>query len=167
MNFSRLLIVLGAVVILGSVNHAIVGKERIKREGETVYVKLMPVDPRSLMQGDYMALRFELAEAIEVGRRAEKIDPSTELLEEGKYHRAAIVLDEKRIASLSQPGAAGSLDFRYRIRNGNVWLGTNALFFEEGTAERYVNGRYGEFRVDRESGEAVLIGLRDESLQPL
>jgi uncharacterized membrane-anchored protein len=48
-----------------------------------------------------------------------------------------------------------------------VWLGTNAYFFEEGTAARYENARYGEFRLDRESGEAVLTGLIDAQFRRL
>jgi uncharacterized membrane-anchored protein len=166
MNISRLLIALGAIIVLGSVNYSIVAKERIKRDGETVYVKLLPVDPRSLMQGDYMALRFELAEAIRENLNLD-LDSKEALLQEGQYRRAAIALDDRRIASLPQAGAPDSLDFRYRIRRGKVWLGTNALFFEEGTAQRYAKARYGEFKVDRQSGEAVLVGLRDEALQPL
>ena len=49
----------------------------------------------------------------------------------------------------------------------HVWLGTNAFFFEEGTAERFSKARYGEFRVDRASGEAVLVGLRNDRLEAL
>ena len=56
---------LGALLVLGVVNAAIVGKETIKREGDTVYLPLAPVDPRSLMQGDYMALRFTLVRELE------------------------------------------------------------------------------------------------------
>jgi uncharacterized membrane-anchored protein len=37
---------------------------------------------------------------------------------------------------------------------------------QEGEAARYQGARYGEFRVDHESGEAVLVGLRDEALAP-
>jgi uncharacterized membrane-anchored protein len=46
-------------------------------------------------------------------------------------------------------------------------LGTNAFFFQEGDAERFSSARYGEFRVDRSSGEAVLVGLRDDALTAL
>ena len=38
---------------------------------------------------------------------------------------------------------------------------------EEGTADRYDGARYGEFRVDPLSGEAVLVGLADEALSEL
>lgn len=158
----RALIVFGTLLVLGALNFAIVGKEHVRRNGEVVYLPLAPVDPRSLIQGDYMALRFALARDIE--RRDEADKRATR---DGQVAFAAVTLDDKRVASLAGTDAAASMKLRYRIRGGHVWLGTNALFFEEGTAERFSGARYGEFRVDRESGEAVLVGLRDAALAAL
>ena len=73
----------------------------------------------------------------------------------------------RRVATLASPRQPAVLRVQYRMRNGAVWLGTNAFFFEEGSDQRYAPARYGEFRVDRESGEAVLVGLRDAALKPL
>lgn len=157
----RALIALGALLVLGAVNVSIVGKERIRRDGEIVYLELAPVDPRSLMQGDYMALRFAMTRDLE--RAAGDTPPR-----EGETRRAPVTLDARRVAHVAAPnGGASTLTLRYRIRGGQVWLGTNAYFFEEGTAARFEGARYGEFRVDRASGEAVLVGLRDAALAPL
>jgi len=58
-------IVIGMLlVILAVMNFSIVGKEQHLKQGDTVYLKLAPVDPRSLMQGDYMALRFDAADQL-------------------------------------------------------------------------------------------------------
>jgi uncharacterized membrane-anchored protein len=102
------------------------------------------------MQGDYMALRFSLANEITA-------------TESGT---APLFVDERGIATLNRSPKPGDLRIRYRLRNGQVWLGTNAYFFEEGKAERYAGARYGEFRVDRDTGEAVLVALADENLKP-
>jgi len=161
MNGSRLLLLLAGLLVLGTVNFSIFGKEEIKREGEVVFLDLRPVDPRSLMQGDYMALRFRLAQ--EIGAT---IRPDAQP-REGEMRLASITLDDKRVAHLAKPGTAPTLAIRYRYRHGEVWLGTNAFFFEEGTEERFGPARYGEFRVDRGTGEAVLVGLRDAGLKPL
>ena len=159
---SRVLIGFGALLIFGALNFAIVGKERIKRSGEVVYLALEPVDPRSLMQGDYMALRFALVRELEAPAGADAV------LREGDVARAPIALDARRVARLAARGAADApLALRYRIRNGRVWLGTNAFFFQEGDAERFNGARFGEFRVDRDSGEAVLVGLRGAQLEAL
>lgn len=146
---TRSLLVVAVVLVLGAVNWSIVAKERIKTQGERIYLELAPVDPRSLMQGDYMALRFALATEIEA-------------TESGS---APLSVDERGIATLSRSPKPGDLRIRYRERNGQVWLGTNAYFFEEGQAQRFEGARYGEFRIDRDTGEAVLVALADENLK--
>ena len=144
-------IVAALLLVVASVNHSIFAKERVIANGERIYLRLAPVDPRSLMQGDYMALRFEIAEHISNERSG----------------HAMLQLDSRGIATLHPDQKAAGLHIRYRIRHGRVWLGTNAYFFEEGTADRYDGARYGEFRVDPLSGEAVLVGLADEALSEL
>ncbi|WP_116813400.1 GDYXXLXY domain-containing protein [Steroidobacter cummioxidans] len=156
-KLTRAIIALGAILVLVAVNHSIRAKERIISTGESIYIELAPVDPRSLMQGDYMALRFHLADAIE-SRRVQDSDT---------YPRAPIVLDERHVATLAERGVATDHFIRYRLRNDGVWLGTNAWFFEEGSADRFTSARFGEFRLDRTSGEAVLVGLRDGKLKAL
>ena len=163
MSAARLLLALGAALVLGIVNFSILGKESIKRNGETIFVDLAPRDPRSLVQGDYMALRFRLAQDIEAAQRAS----AAGLPREGERRLADIAIDERRIASLAKADAQAPLRIRYRMRKDAVWLGTNAFFFEEGSEKRFAAARYGEFRLDRESGEAVLVGLRDAQLNPL
>jgi len=160
----RLLILLGALLVLGALNYAIYGKEHIKSNGEIVYLKLAPVDPRSLMQGDYMALRFALVRELEQSLDF-NADKSAQAPREGEVRWANVTLAADHVASLSS--AETPLKLRYRIRNSQVWLGTNAFFFQEGEAQRFSTARYGEFRVDRRSGEAVLVGLRDEALKAL
>jgi uncharacterized membrane-anchored protein len=155
---TRAVIVIGALLVLASVNWSIYGKEQIIRTGEPIYLELAPVDPRSLMQGDYMALRFQLSAALANGVWN---SPAT------TAQFAPVVLDDRRVATLAKPGGRSDLLIRYRMRDGAVWLGTNAYFFEEGTAYRFEEARYGEFRVDRASGEAVLVALRDEQMRAL
>jgi uncharacterized membrane-anchored protein len=149
--FSRRLLVVAVVLILGVVNWSIVAKERIKTHGERIFLALAPVDPRSLMQGDYMALRFDIADRIDAQASGS----------------APLLVDANGVATLNPDPNASGLRIRYRVRSGRVWLGTNAYFFEEGTAERFVGARYGEFRIDRASGEAVLVGLRDAELKEM
>ena len=151
LGLQRLLIAGAALLVLLGVNVSIVAKERIKSDGQTIYLALAPVDPRSLMQGDYMALRFELASHISTDQSGS----------------VALLVAPNGIATYNPDQSAPGLRIRYRIRNQQVWLGTNAYFFEEGTAERYRGAKYGEFRVDRDTGEAVLVGLSNQDLRRL
>jgi uncharacterized membrane-anchored protein len=148
---TRTLIVVGALVVLVAVNGSILAKERIKARGERIYLELGAIDPRSLMQGDYMALHFRITDAMSADASGS----------------AALRVDARGVATLDPAPTAASPRIRYRIRNGAIWLGTNAWFFAEDSGEQYATARYGEFRLDRDSGEAVLVGLADEDLRSL
>ena len=158
---SRILIALGTLLVLAVIDVSIYGKEKLRRNGEIVLLELAPVDPRSLMQGDYMALRFRLAQEIE-GSWHTGVAPS-----EGETRTVAVTVDAERVAKLAAKVPGSTLPLRYRVRQGAAWLGTNAFFFEEGGAKRFAGARYGEFRIDRESGEAMLVALRGANREPL
>jgi uncharacterized membrane-anchored protein len=158
---ARTLTVVGALLVLGGVSYSMYSKERIKRDGETILLELAPVDPRSLMQGDYMALRFRIADEVNTEPRegVRRFDVND--------RNIGLQLDTNRVATLATAEAKSPVRLRYRIRDRRVWLGTNAYFFAEGSAQRYGAARYGEFRLDRNSGEAVLVGMRDEKFGAL
>jgi uncharacterized membrane-anchored protein len=157
--------------ILAIVNVSIVGKERLLDSGTRIYLELAPVDPRSLMQGDYMALRFGIADAARA--TLERAAPGNRFLAELDAADGRIIagIDARGRASHrrvddGQPLAGDEVYLRYRVRRGEIRFATNAFFFEEGTAGRYVNARYGEFRVAPD-GELILTGLRGDDLEPL
>jgi uncharacterized membrane-anchored protein len=156
---TRAVAIAALLIVLAAVNYSIYGKEQIIRSGEVIYLELAPVDPRSLMQGDYMALRFRLTEGIESARTAGTL--------EDNVRTAPLLLDDRRVATLGSANDA-TLRIRFQVLAYDlIWLGTNAYFFAEGTAERYATARYGEFRLSPETGEAVLVGLRDTDLNSL
>ena len=164
--------VISGIIILLLVNWSIAGKEKHLKEGKIVFLELAPVDPRSLMQGDYMRLRFALAN--EVYRNLPKSDKkhgwrrNNLKANDGKV---VVRLDEKNIATFSHleneaAQAGNELLLRYRVRNGQVKFATNAFFFEEGKASAYQKARYGKFRVDA-SGELLLTSMYDKNLNKL
>ena len=141
-RWTRIVVIAATALVLVAVNGSILAKERIRSNGERIFLELEPVDPRSLMQGDYMALRFAIASQIEAREGDSNVG------------KASVLVDERGVATLSADGR-GTLQLRYRMRGSQVWLGTNAYFFEEGSARRYERARFGEFRVDRDTGEAL------------
>ncbi|CAG2156946.1 hypothetical protein LMG31506_05860 [Cupriavidus yeoncheonensis] len=145
----------------------IAGKERLLARGDTVYLRLAPVDPRSLMQGDYMALNFAIGAAIGAARQPER---------QRRDGVAVIRLDANREASFvrlhgDEPLASGERLLRFqtveaRWGGTQVQVSTDAYFFQEGQGGRFEKARYGEFRVDG-SGQALLVGLRGEGMEAL
>ena len=56
-KYSRILIIANLILLLGYFNWSVYQKEQTLKEGQLVLLQLAPVDPRSLMQGDYMRLK--------------------------------------------------------------------------------------------------------------
>jgi uncharacterized membrane-anchored protein len=155
----KAIVLLAGVAILALVNVTVAQRERLLRDGRVVLLELAPVDPRSLLQGDYMALEFRAA--LEA-RQAKAIERTTD-------GRLVLALDDRGVGRFvrrddGSPLADREVLLRYRVRDGRVKLVTNAWFFEEGQGERYASARYGEFRVAPD-GDALLATLRAASLE--
>jgi uncharacterized membrane-anchored protein len=158
----KLIAVLAGLIILLAVNFTIYQREKLLADGRMVLLELVPVDPRSLMQGDYMALNFKVATDAFPGWNVERksIDG-----------RLVVTQDERGIASFKRiadrtPLAANEAVLQYRIRNNQVKFATNAFFFEEGSGQKYQTAKYGEFRVSTD-GEMLLKNLRGADLAVL
>lgn len=125
-------------------------------------VDLGPVDPRSLIQGDYMRLRYVLPEEV---RREIQNGPI-----DGKV---VITLDTNGVAVIQGIFTAAK---ELGKRKCCCLTGVGALtrppsapgpfFFQEGQANLYRGARYGELVVD-EKGDSVLVGLRDAKFSRL
>jgi uncharacterized membrane-anchored protein len=157
----KAIVVLAGLIVLAAVNWTIRLREGLIATGTVVRLQLAPVDPRSLMQGDYMALRFQVAD--EALRRRSDIKA-----EDG---RIVVKADDKGVAryvrhDAGEPLGAGEVLLRYRVREGHVKFATNAWFFQEGHAKHYERARYGEFRV-APSGEMLLVAMLGEAQQRL
>ncbi|EWG98411.1 GDYXXLXY domain-containing protein [Halomonas sp. BC04] len=168
-KWRRIVVVAATLLVLAAVNWSIWAKERHLAEGEVVYLELAPVDPRSLMQGDYMALSFEIANRIREAHHAQREESDEWQAADG---HAVVRLDAQRVAQFQRLGAddetldTDEMHLRYRLRNGRIRFATNAFFFQEGHAERYEPARYGQFRVNAR-GEPLLVSLHDAELELL
>ncbi len=60
--------------------------------------------------------------------------------------------------------AADEARLRFRVRQGEAKVATNAFFFQEGRGEAFAAAQFGELRVAPD-GDAILTGMRDKDLQ--
>ena len=152
---------IAGLLVLAAIDYVIVQRESLVSNGKVVLLELAPVDPRSLMQGDYMALRFKVAtDAFSRG--------NVKGLKDG---RLVVALDERGVGTFKRFEDAAALApnevlLRYRIRNEQPKFATNAFFFQEGHAQRYTAAKYGEFRASP-AGDLILTSMRDAQLAPL
>jgi len=146
-----------SAMVLIAINGLILQKERLLKNGKLMLLPLAPVDPRSLMQGDYMILRYQIAGQVN----------SSSLKNEGNL---VVRLDKDSVAHWVklEDGTDLAEDEQllfYRNRNG-IRLGAESFFFQEGQADLYEKAKYGELRV-QDTGKSILIGLRDKDFNPL
>ncbi|MEV4781712.1 GDYXXLXY domain-containing protein [Burkholderia sp. LMU1-1-1.1] len=140
-------------------NGAIWQKEALISTGKPVFIALAPVDPRSLMQGDYMTLNFQM--------------PALDREETGALRRAMVIakVDDRGVAVMQGLAVARSLApdeiLIELVQTGSgLRPATNAWYFKEGEAPRWSQAKYGEFRID-DKGRALLVNLRGANLEQL
>ncbi|MGL5201925.1 MAG: GDYXXLXY domain-containing protein [Aeromonas veronii] len=159
----QLALLLSGLAILAGINATVWRYEYAMSSGEVVLLRLAPVDPRSLMQGDYMRLNYEIAREL-TSRDARAI--------QNKGSDTLVIrLDAHQVATLVADGKPDRLASDERLlqvhQSERQWqIGPDAYFFEEGTGEQYEAARYGEFRLQAD-GKTLLVGLRDEAYQPI
>ncbi|QDL55476.1 GDYXXLXY domain-containing protein [Rhodoferax aquaticus] len=153
----------GGLLTVLVANGAIWQKEGLIANGTRMYVALQPVDPRSLMQGDYMQLRFVSLDSTQLP-----------VLDNMTGHRPTLLatLDARGVATLkgvhtsTVPLQPNEQLVQLTPKDGQWVLVTDAWFFKEGQAARWQAAKFGEFRV-LPDGRALLVGLADGLLRPI
>jgi len=114
---------IGTIVVAAACNGLIYQKEQTLIHGRQVFLQLRPVDPRSLMQGDYMRLAYSLADKF----------PEGTLPADG---RLILKLDERGLGiearlddGKTEPGPQEAR-LRFRDRDG-LRLGAESFFFRK------------------------------------
>ena len=161
----RALLLLGTVAVLGVVNGGAFLNERLLRDGRLVLLELAPRDPRSIMQGDYMTLRFTVTGDV-YGALADLADGRGGTDGIGAIRRMVLAVDANGVGRFARlddgrPLGADESWLAFRSERNRVRLASDAWFFEEGTAARYEAARYGGFRIAPD-GRALLASVHDE-----
>lgn len=158
----------GLALVLVAVNFQIRDKQRILDDGSTVLLALRPVDPRSLMQGDYMELRYDQAVVTPQG------DPPA------LDGRIVVALDADGVAAFRRfddgaPLAEDERFLRYKRRAPagfaaddriELFIGAESFLFQEGHGDSYAKARFGILKVAPD-GDSVLAGLADAERRPI
>jgi len=155
-KYKWLIVALQLLLLLVLFNWSVVKKEQTLSSGTPVLLALAPVDPRSLMQGDYMRLNYAMSREVR-----------------DKIGYFVVHCDSNRVASFVRVQKAGTplhpgeLLIRYRAPDlFDVHIGAESYFFEEGKAEYFSQAKYGGLRVTSD-GTSILTGLYDEHFRLL
>src|SRR5690554_2396410 len=63
-KYKWIIILINLLIFLALFNNSIFKKEALLTKGKLILLELAPVDPRSLMQGDYMTLNYAISQNI-------------------------------------------------------------------------------------------------------
>lgn len=159
-KYSTIIIVINLVAFFVFFNHSILKKEALLEQGKLIFLELAPVDPRSLMQGDYMQLRYTLSEDINSDSIPKRGFCVVGLDTQG-------VAQKKRFQKERTPLGENEYLIEYTSQNKwNINIGAESYFFQEGEAEKYETAEYGAVKVDKK-GNSILVGLYDADLKKI
>lgn len=154
-KYKWIIILINLIILLGLFNNSILQKEELLSDGQLILLELAPVDPRSLMQGDYMRLRYAISDNINSDSIFKRGFCVVKLEENGIAKKVRIqenkipINDNEFLIEYTSKGWRG------------INIGAESYFFQEGEAEKYENAKYGGIKVDNQ-GNSLFIGLYDE-----
>ena len=146
----KIILAINRLLVLVFFVLSVLSKEATLANSRQILVQLAPVDPRSLMQGDYMALNYSIT-----GRIWDN---------GGKY--IVVKVDDDNVATFVRQQDDknlndGELLLRWTTnKRGRKSIGADNYFFQEGTGDKYAVAHYGLLRVDSD-GNCILVGLCD------
>lgn len=158
-KYKWIVIVINLILIFLYFTFSVVSKEKLLSDGKLVLLKLAPVDPRSLMQGDYMSLRYEIAQNLHIDSIPKRGFCVIKTGPKGVFERV-------RLQGNRTPLNTGEQLIGYRSDKWTINIGAESFFFQEGESKKYEKARYGGLMVDK-NGNSLLVGLYDEQLHKI
>ena len=158
-KYRWIIILVNLLLLLGYFNYSIAKKEELLSDGTLILLKLAPVDPRSLMQGDYMRLRYAISDSIEIDHISKRGYCVVRLDSLGIAQRV-------RLQKGQTPKNGGEFLIEYTSGKWDINIGAESFFFEEGQADKFFKAKYGGVKVDGK-GNSILIGLYNEQLKKI
>lgn len=158
-KFKWILILANLIILVGLFTNSILKKEAILSNGKLILLELAPVDPRSLMQGDYMQLRYKISEKSKLDSISKRGFIVVAANDKG-------IAQKIRIQPKKNPIHTNEYLIEYTAGSMDMNIGAEAFFFEEGQGEKYEKAKYGGLQVDNK-GNSILVGLYDENLHKI
>ncbi|MBD8067711.1 GDYXXLXY domain-containing protein [Bacillus sp. PS06] len=162
MPFGKRWISIGIIVILqlGILGYQVSSNEILLRDGTEITLQLAPIDPRSMLQGDYVRLAYEIGEAenldVQSGNRVYVI---LEKNEQGIYERKQLVTEQIDPSDYPLNENEVLITGKYNGYNAIIF-GIESYFVEEGTGlavER--NATLAKVAVSKK-GDALLLSVQ-------
>lgn len=150
----KILVVLNLLLLMIAFGYSVVKEERNLKQ-KTFYIKTVPVDPRSLIQGDYMILNYDITESARGEARN---------LRKG-YIRVRLnnlkVAEFMEVSKEYLPSSDNEFSIQFHQNGSTIDIGVNSYLFQEGTGNRFQRAQYAEV-IELKSGKLRLKHLLDK-----
>lgn len=155
-----ILIWIAAAFVFGNFYTMVAQKEALRQSGQTVYLELAPIDPRSVMQGDYMALNYAIMNKLNHDRfdSTQPKQPSSGVV--------VVQINDQGIGKFvryDQGGALAPDEHRLKFHHAD-WravIGAESYFIPEGSGSSFDHAVYGELKLEPD-GTPLLVALCDK-----
>jgi len=155
-----LLIWIAAVFVFGNFYTMVAQKEALRRNGQTVFLALAPVDPRSPFQGDYMALNYEIMNQLNHDRfdSTKPKQPTSGVV--------VIQIDSQNVGRFvrfhqEETLSPGEHLLKFHHNDWRAVIGAESYFIPEGSGPSFEHATFGELKVEPD-GTPLLIALCDK-----
>ena len=144
----KIIFIISSLLIFFIFNYSIYEKEKIKESGEIILLELAPVDPRSMIQGDYMRLRYTIENNCENNPFS-----GMPFREQERNGYIVVIIDDNKVARFKrfhhqEDLAAGEKLLRYNAGYFcAISIAPNSFMFQEGQAKFYQQAKYGIFKL--------------------
>lgn len=151
----KIFVVLNLLLLMIVFGYSVIKEEKNLKKA-TFYIKTVPVDPRSLIQGDYMVLNYDIAESarMEIGNiRKGYIRIKMNDLKIAEFIR----IDEEYL-----PPSNNEISIQFQKNGSNIDIGVNSYLFQEGTGNKFQKAQYAEV-IELKNGKLRLKNLLDKN----
>ena len=182
-SIKKILLIINIVILFVITGFSANKEENYKKLDSYFYLELTPVDPRSLLQGDYMTLNYDITDKVRDfiynnrthiydGENENEVEEIRELkkLADAKKAYIAVRLDKNKVAKFvkvtkEKTDEKDLLFIAYKTDGFDVNINANSYLFQEGTGGKYQNARYS--KVVLVGNNLRLIDLRDKDFKEI
>lgn len=180
----KVLLIINIILLFVITGFSAQKEESYRKLDSYFYLELRPVDPRSLLQGDYMTLNYDILDKTtefiyqnksyeyyeEEKKKETKEEKERKELAGAKRAYIAIRLDGNKVARFvkltkEKTNEKDLLFIAYKSNGYNVDINVNSYLFQEGTGDKYENARYA--KVVLVGNKLRLIDLRDKDFKEI
>ncbi|TGL45890.1 GDYXXLXY domain-containing protein [Leptospira perdikensis] len=158
-----LILTINLVLFMGTILYSVSKKETIRKEGRLIFLPLIPKDPRSLFQGDYMVLSYDWNRL--------KTEGYSEAPKRGCL---VFQIENDQILPIRLQTSFTDIQpsehcLQYYRNEFEIKVGAESYFFQEGDADIYVEAKFAGLRLidGNTDGDKLLVGLYDKNKQRL